>query len=87
MKDYLNEWNKEINYLPSKKKKLGWKDKSYRVVWDTGLELKSLRFFHSPRMTLQDAQNYMKNKYKDVWREKDFWIETKERGKWEKFDN
>ena len=87
MNDYLSEWNKEINYSPSKKKKRSWKNKMYRVAWETGLKLESLRFFHSPRMTLQNARNYIKNQNKGFWKDRDSWIETKESGKWEKFDN
>jgi len=87
MTDHLNEWNKEINYSPNKKKKLKWNEKMYRAVWETGLKLKSLKFFRSPRMTLESARNYIENKKRKSLRERKFWIETKESGKWEKFED
>ncbi len=85
MKDFLSEWNKEVNYSLSKKKKINWKDKNYRAVWTTGLELKGLSVLHSTRRTLKNAENYIKNNRKNIWKNEYFWIEIKENGKWIKF--
>ena len=87
MTDHLKEWNKEVNYSTSKKKKPHWKDKMYRVAWESGLRLESLRVLHSTRKTLESARNFVKHQRKYIWKDRNFWIETKESGKWEKFEN